>query len=597
MRDMFIGIFGYAKRYRLMISLLLCGLSLESFYDVGVRYSIRFIIDRAIAKSDLLALVLILGLLAAGAIAFNFIVVACDYWWARIGGKILNDIRFDLFTHMQSLPINFYRKQSAGDLTARFNADVGQINSGMVLAFPMAVAGTVEIITTLSLMLLVYPLLAAIAALGIVCSLVLPRMIQNKALDASFILRREEGRMMGFLNENMGGQSVIKAYCLEDYSSKDFSKRLDVLLSKLVRANFLSYMISSMPNLTFLALQLVVLGVGGWLAIVGKITLGGLVAYLMLLIGLGAAIYNLTWTLPSFIDASAGWRRICEILREPLGIQDKPDAHDLEHFTGSIHLENVTFTYPGAESPALSGVDLKINAGEYVLFVGRSGAGKSSLINLILRFYDVIEGRISLDGHDLRDVTMVSLRSLIGLVSQEIMLFDMSVRDNIRLGALDATDADIIEAAKAAEIHEFIMTLPLGYDTAAGTAGLRFSGGERQRIALARALVRKPAILILDEVASALDPTTETQILQTIVRLKGTCTILSITHRLTMAEDADKIVVMRSGGVVNVGTHESLIGEPGEYLRLWMKDTEDSVPGETEEQPNIIHECPASAAV
>jgi ATP-binding cassette subfamily B protein len=575
MRDMFISIAGYAKRYRLTVFLLFGGLVLESIYDVGVRYAMKFVIDKAVVEGDMPALMLILGGLAVGAVIFNFVVIACDYYWARIGGRIVNDIRFDMFNHLQSLPVGYYRRQSSGDLTARFNADVGQIENGMVLAFPMAMAGVVEITFTLALMLFVHPILATIAAVGIVLSLLLPRIIQGKALDASFVLRSEEGRMMGYLQENLGGQSVIKAYGLENHTSKDFSKRLDELLIKLARANFLSYLVSRLPSLSFLMLQLVVLGVGGWLTINGRITVGDLVAYQALLIGLNSAIHNLTWMVPSFIDATAGWQRIREILDEPLGIQDRPGARDMSRFSQSIDVEKVTFRYPASEAATLNRVDLKINAGEYVVFVGRSGAGKSSIINLVLRFYEVSEGRITIDGQDLRDVTMSSLRAQIGLVSQEITLFDISVRDNIRLGALDATDEDVIDAAKAAEIHDLITSLPEGYDTNAGTAGSRFSGGERQRIALARALVRRPAILVLDEFSSALDPTTEAEILQTIARLKGTCTILSVTHRLSMAETADKVVVMRSGRIVELGTHDELIKKRGEYSRLWKRSASE----------------------
>lgn len=579
MREMFTGIMGYAKRYRTVLLFLFAGLVVESLYDVGVRYSLKFVIDKAVVEGDMPALLLILGLLGAGAVLFNFVVIGCDYFWARIGGRIVNDIRYDMFVHLQSLPVGFYRRASSGDLTSRFNADVGQIQQGMILAFPMAMMGLVEIIATLVLMLLVHPLLAGIAAAGIVLSLLMPRFIQGKALDASFVLRREEGRMIGYLQENLTGQSVVKAYGLEGHTATDFSSRLEELLTKLARANFLSYLVSRLPSLTFLMLQLVVLGVGGWLTINGRITVGDLVAYQALLIGLNSAIYNLTWMVPSFIEATAGWRRIREILDEPLGIQDRPNAREIGRFTTTIDVDKVTFRYPNTEAPTLNRVDLKINAGEYVVFVGRSGAGKSSIINLILRFYEVTEGRITIDGQDVRDVTMASLRRQIGLCSQEVTLFDIPVRENIRLGALDATEDDIIAAAKAAEIHDLIMSLPQGYDTLAGTAGARFSGGERQRIALARALVRKPAILVLDEFSSALDPTTEAEILRTIDRLKGTCTILSVTHRLSMAENADKVVVMRGGRIVELGTHNELIAKRGEYSRLWKRAASEEKPG------------------
>jgi ATP-binding cassette subfamily B protein len=328
------------------------------------------------------------------------------------------------------------------------------------------------------------------------------------------------------LQENLTAQSVVKAYGLESHTSSEFSHRLNELLNRLVRANFLSYLVSRMPSLAFLLMQLVVLAIGGWLAINKQITVGDLVAYQAQLIGQNNANYNLAWTIPSFIDASAGWRRIREILDEPPEIADEPDAHPLPRCSNAIVFDKVRFTYPGSDKTAVNNINMRIDAGEYVTFVGRSGAGKSSIMNLIMRFYDVTAGRILIDGHDLRDVTLASWRSQVGLVSQEVTLFNISVRDNIRLARLDATDADIEEAARAAEIHDFIISLPDGYDTSAGISGSRFSGGERQRIALARALVRKPTVLVLDEFSSALDPTTEADILRTINRLKG-----SFDHR------------------------------------------------------------------
>ncbi|MBM3607747.1 MAG: ABC transporter ATP-binding protein [Alphaproteobacteria bacterium] len=580
MKEMFVGVSRYALRYRRILVFLGLGLLFESTYDVAVRYSLKFVIDKAVVEGDLQSLGLILGALAIGAIVFNAVVIGCDYIWAKTGGRILNDIRLDMFNHLQQLPIGYFRRSSSGDLTARFNADMNTIEKGMILAFPMAMMGVVEIILTLILMLFVHPLMCAIAAGGIIISLLIPRIVQARALDASFVLRREEGRMAGHLQENISSQSVIKAYGLENHMASDFTQRLDVLLTKMARANFLSYLVSRLPTLSFLLLQLVVLGVGGWLAINGRITVGDLVAYQALLIGLNSAIFNLTWMIPSFIDASAGWRRIREILDEPVNIKDKPDARAIGPFSKTIEVENVNFQYPNAQAPSLRHVNLQIKAGEYVVFVGRSGAGKSSIINLIMRFYEVSEGRITVDGVEVGDVTLASLRGQVGLVSQEVTLFDTSVRDNIRLGALDASDEEIEAAAKAAEIQELIMSLPEGYDTRAGTAGARFSGGERQRIALARALVRRPPILVLDEFSSALDPATEAEILKTIDRLKGTCTILSVTHRLSMAENADKIVVMRAGRIVELGRHEELLEKKGEYARLWKRAASEDKPAE-----------------
>jgi ATP-binding cassette subfamily B protein len=594
---MFRGVYRYAKRYRATILFLVAGLSFESLYDVALRYSLKFVVDKAVIEKDLPSLLLILGVLAAGAVVFNFVVIACDYVWAKTGGRIINDMRSDMFGHLQALPVGYHKRQSAGDLMARFNADVGQIEEGLILALPMAAMGVVEIIITLSLMAYLHPVLCGLAAVGIAISLLIPQLIQGKAVDANFRLRSEEGRMVGYLQENLTGQSVIKAYSLEAHSSRDFGLRLDRLLTVFARANFLSYLVSRIPSLTFLLLQLVVLGVGGYMAINGKITVGDLVAYMALLIGLNMAIFNLTWMIPSFIQATAGWQRIREILDEPVGIADVPDAKPLGELTAGIELDHVRFAYPASNEPALHNVSLQIKPGEYVIFVGRSGSGKSSVINLLLRFYEASSGEVRIGGMNVRDVQLSSLRANIGLVSQDITLFDMPVADNIRLGNLDATQEEVEAAAKAAEIHDHIMTLPYGYATMAGPAGSRFSGGERQRIALARALVRKPAILVLDEFSSALDPTTEAEILRTIEHLKGTCTILSVTHRLSMAETADRVVVMRRGRIAETGKHDDLLTKAGEYAGLWKRSLTETAPAaEPPAGASPAQEAPAGQA-
>jgi len=574
---MIAGVYGYARKYRSTIVFLALGLSFESFFDVAVRYSLKFVVDSAVLQKDIWALINILLILGAGAIVFNFIVLGCDYVWAKTGGRIINDIRADIFSHLQALPIGYHRRQSTGDLMARFNGDVSQIEQGLILALPMAAMGMVEIVMTLALMAYLHPLLCLIAFLGIVISLTIPHFIQARAVDASFRLRREEGGMVGYLQENLTGQSLVKAYGLESHMARDFGLRLDRLLKVFARANFLAYLISRIPSLTFLLLQLVVLGVGGWLAIHDRISVGDLVAYQALLIGLNMAIFSLTWMIPSFIEATAGWKRIREVLDEPIGIADRPGARELVSLEGGIVFDDVSFAYHADGGSALVHVDLTIAPGEYVAFVGRSGAGKSSIVNLIMRLYEASEGQVRIGGQDVREVTLSSLRARIGLVSQEVTLFDISVADNIRLGALDASDAEIEAAARAAEIHDMVAALPEGYATRAGTAGSRFSGGERQRIALARALVRKPDILVLDEFSSALDPTTEADILRTINRLKGECTILAVTHRLGMAAGADRIVVMRDGVVAEQGPHAELLARDGDYARLWEQTGHDSL--------------------
>jgi ATP-binding cassette subfamily B protein len=245
-------------------------------------------------------------------------------------------------------------------------------------------------------------------------------------------------------------------------------------------------------------------------------------------------------------------QRIYLLLAEVPQVQDAPDAIDLRHFESDIYFDDVTFSY-SSERGGVKNLSLKIRQGDFAVFVGQSGAGKSTIVNLLTRFYDPDKGRILFDGVDLRDATVRSLRSQIGLVSQDVILFNCSVRENIRMGCLDASDEQVKAAAKAAEIHDFILTLPQGYDTPVGERGGQLSGGQRQRIALARALVRKPAILILDEATSALDPATEAEILTTLEHIAKECTVIVITHRMAHALRADTVFVMDKGCLVVSG--------------------------------------------
>ena len=317
--------------------------------------------------------------------------------------------------------------------------------------------------------------------------------------------------------------------------------------------------------------QLVALGVGALLALEGSLTVGTLVAFISLLASVNKDAYNLTKKVaPSLIGATGGLQRIEDLLGQRPQVVDVPGAHPLPRLAREIRFADVTFSYNGGQSQ-LDHVSLTIPAGETVAIVGPSGAGKSTILSLITRLYDVTAGAVTIDGHDLRQVTQDSLRAQIGVVLQETFLFNTTVRENIRLGKLDATDAEIEAAARAAEIHDLIVSLPQGYDTPTGELGGLLSGGQRQRIAIARAILREPTILILDEATSALDPATEAAIIATLERLARKRTVLVVTHRLAAVQHADRIFVVDSGCVVEEGRHHELLDRRGLYHELWWK--------------------------
>ena len=326
-----------------------------------------------------------------------------------------------------------------------------------------------------------------------------------------------------------------------------------------------------------LLLQVIVIGVGAWLAFQGSMTLGTLAAFQGLCLSVSTSLLYTSQYPRDVLPARAALRRIDEFLAEPEGVVDRSGARSAAPLCDAIEFAGVSMTQDGR--PVLDQVDLRIPRGAFVGVVGVSGAGKSTLVSLLLRFEDPTGGAILVDGVDLRDIRQRSWRAQLGVVFQENVLFDAPVRENIRLGWPEATDAMVESAARAAEIHDAIMRLPLGYDSPMGERGRRFSGGERQRIALARALVRDPDILILDEAGAALDPGTESAIAQTLRRIAAHRTVIAVTHRLESIAHADLIVVMRRGRVVETGTHTALLARAGLYAHMHQRQmTESTLP-------------------
>ncbi|HEX8844622.1 MAG TPA: ATP-binding cassette domain-containing protein [Pyrinomonadaceae bacterium] len=338
------------------------------------------------------------------------------------------------------------------------------------------------------------------------------------------------------------------------------------------RFNFLSYVSERSPNIGMLLFNVLLIGGGSYLAYQGSLSVGSLVSFNALFITVSTAVMGLTAVTPSLLQATGGMQRVQELLDEQPAILEKPDARPLSPLLSSIRFENVTFGYT-PEHNNLSDVSMELPAGTRIAFVGHSGCGKSTNLNLIMRFYDPQAGRVLFDGVDLRDARIDSLYDQVGIVFQESFLFNTSIRENIRLGKLEATDAEVVEAAKAAEIHDIIMQMPEGYETVVGERGGLLSGGQRQRIAIARALVRNPSLIILDEATSALDPATEAAINETIERVSVGRTVISVTHRLKSVVKYDHIFVFQEGRLIEQGSHKGLLYRGGTYAGMWRRQT------------------------
>ncbi|MEG4082240.1 ABC transporter ATP-binding protein [Microcoleus sp. POL10_C6] len=540
----------YIADYKWQLVLVYSCLIFDAAFDTVLRASLKYIIDAAIVPKNYNLLILILSLLAAGAILYAAIGLFANFLGARLGVLIVNNIRRSVFEYLQNLSMEFFGRRSAADIVKCVMSDTQHVEYGLITTgLSVVILEIGSILFSCIFLFLLNWQLAVISCIGLTFCTIAPAKIAQRATEESYQLMEKEGQIASGVEENILSQSVVKIFGMETQMVKNFNTDLNDLKRVYIRATFLSYLVQKIPMIGFVMTQIVTLSVGASMTFSNVISVGTLVSYQLLLVGLNLNILALTSSVPYFIDGVAALRRINDILSEVPDVQDAPDAIDLPHFHSDIYFDDVSFSY-SQDRGGVKNLSLKIRQGDFAVFVGQSGAGKSTIVNLLTRFYDPDKGRILFDGIDLRDATVRSLRSQIGLVSQDVILFNCSVRENIRMGYLQATDEQVEAAAKDAEIHQFILSLPQGYDTLVGDRGGQLSGGQRQRIALARALVRNPAILILDEATSALDPATEAKILTTIEHISKERTVIFITHRIANALLADVTYVMENGSLV-----------------------------------------------
>ncbi|MGB7709598.1 MAG: ABC transporter ATP-binding protein [Microcoleus sp.] len=559
----------YIAPYRWLAILLIARGLFEAVFESSIRISLKFIIDAAIIPQNYHLLVVILLLLGGAAILFVFVGLLGDFWATRFNISVINNIRHSMFDRLQNLSMEFFGRRSAGDIVNCFSADTEKLESSLYFGLVLIL----EISSILFSAILMFSLnwqLGLISCIGLTFCVLAPAKIGQKATEQNYQLRDQQGYIANVLQENILSQSVIKLFGLQTRTINNFSQDLHDLKKVYVKAKFSSYLVQRIPTLVFVFVQLSIISIGAVMTYKNIITVGTLVSFQVILVGLNLNILSFTFSLPYLIDGIAAMQRICVLLAEVPQVQDTPDAIELPHFSQEIRFDNVSFSY-SSERKGINNLSLTIKKGDFVVFVGHSGAGKSTIVNLLTRFYDPDQGSILFDDIDLRSCTQKSLREQIGLVSQEVILFNTSIRENIRMGYLEATDEEVEIVAKDAEIHEFILTLPQGYDTPVGDRGGQLSGGQRQRIALARALVRNPAILILDEATSALDLVTEAGILATIDRISKQRTVIMITHRIAHALRADKIFVLENGSIVASGSHRDLLQQKGIYTTLWQQ--------------------------
>ncbi|ABE62356.1 ABC transporter related protein [Nitrobacter hamburgensis X14] len=557
------------RNHRKALTFVGFGLLVETLFNVVMPLSLKFLIDDALGEEDFGVLVRILSVLAVAGIVTSLISIWYERWDAWLSSSIVSEVRQRLFNHVQDLPSAFFARTRRGEILSRFSVDLSAFEGAMKALVSTALLPAMELVAGIVLMLFLSWPLAVVALLIFPITLIGPRILTPKAVQANYEQKVNESAILGVVQENIAAQALVKAFSLQRRARGWFTVRNEETRKKIASSTFLSSMVERSVTVAVLLLHLVVLGIGAYLATSGQITIGTFVTFESAFWEISYNIAHLMSYVPVSIQAAAAVRHMEELIDEPTRGADRRGAPDLPRISRDITFDRVTFRYEDAETPVLNNLSLKLDAGKRIAIVGPSGSGKSTLLNLILRLYVPNHGRVTIDGVDTRKVTRESLRSGMAVVFQENMLFNMSIRENIRLGKEDASDEEVEAAAKKAEIHRFIMSLPRRYDTVVGERGDTLSGGQRQRVAIARAIVRDPSILLLDEATSALDQTTEAAINRTLLKVARGRTMIFSTHRLTSVVDMDEIIVISGGRAVERGSHAVLMKANGVYRKLW----------------------------
>ncbi|APC47263.1 multidrug ABC transporter ATP-binding protein [Virgibacillus halodenitrificans] len=487
-----------------------------------------------------------------------------------VGNKILYDIRDRLFDHLQKLSLKYYSKTKTGEIISRVIHDVEQTKTFVMTGLMNVWLDLVTILIAIGIMMTMD------VGLTLVAIILFPfygfsiKYFYGKLRRLTRERSQALAEVQGHLHERVQGVPVTRSFALEDYEQKQFSYRNENFLDKALKHTSWNAKTFAVTNTITDLAPLLVIAYAGYQVIHGNLTLGTMVAFVGYMERVYSPLRRLINSSTTLVQSIASIDRVFELLNEKYDVVDKKDAKQLMDVEGYVDIENVSFRYDEEELEVLNNVTLHVKAGETIAFVGMSGGGKSTLISLIPRFYDVTKGAIKVDGNNVQHVNARSLRNNIGMVLQDNTLFSESIAMNIRMGKPDATDEEVVAAAKAANAHEFIESLPYGYDTFVGERGVKLSGGQKQRIAIARVFLKNPPILIFDEATSALDLESEHTIQEALEKLASERTTFIVAHRLATITHADRIVLIENGEIVEVGSHEELMRKQGGYYNLYQ---------------------------
>lgn len=564
----YLRLLAYIKPYKKRLAAAVVCIIMAAGANLYLPWIIKDMIDDVLMSKDML----MLNLIAAGILVVMFtrgvFYYGQSYLVSYVGQRVIIDVRSVLFRKFQKMPLSYYDRQQTGTVMSYITNDVSAMQSAIVDNLIELVTESSILIGSLAMMIYLDWKLSLLTLMTIPLVGFAMKIFGRKLKRSSTVIQERAAEITSLLQESISAIRVVKSFVRETYEIRRFEEQNWRNFQAAMKNVKLTSLLT--PTVEFLAAIAVtfIVWFGGYEVVNEVITAGELVAFLTYAVNLANPVKRLSRVYAAIQRAMAAADRVFEVMDLDEKITDVPGAKPLPPIKGQVEFKDITFSYKEGQ-PALQHISLKAEPGQMIALVGPSGSGKSTIANLIPRFYDVDSGTITIDGHDIRQVTADSLREQIGLVPQETMLFSTTVMENIRYGRLDATDEEVVEAARAANAEEFIKDLPEGYDTKLGERGLNLSGGQRQRLAIARAILKNPRVLILDEATSALDTESEKIVQDALDKLMVGRTSFVIAHRLSTIFNADQIFVVENGHLREHGTHEELLAAGGLYSNLY----------------------------
>lgn len=581
--DILLRITAMAFRYRRRMLLAYLSFFIAIGFSLAVPWLFGESIDRLIVIEGVLeeggrilpnpdltdgGLLLLASLLLAASVMRGFFDFARTYTTDSLSQLVSYDFRNRLYNKLQHISFAYHDKEHTGNLMSKATADVEAIRRFVNMGLVRSLEVVVRTIAVTSILVWLNWELALISLVFVPFLVVRSTLVMGKLRRMWLHVQEVNGELVTVLQENLVGIHVVKAFASEDFERRKYDRKARELRQEYYQSERLQGTNSAWMTLYFTFALGLIVWYGGWEIIRGDLTAGDLAKFVLYLNQLTFPIRSAAQIINSFSRAISSGRRIFDVLDSRSPVEEKPEARPMGRATGRVEFEDASFAYD-ARSPALKGVNIAAEPGQITAILGAPGSGKSTIVNLLPRFYDVTDGRVAIDGVDIREFTLESLRRNVGIVQQDIFLFDATIRDNIAYGVSNATEADIVNAAKIAQLHDQIMNLSDGYDTWVGERGSTLSGGQRQRLSIARTVLVNPPILILDDSTSSVDVETERQIHQAMVNVMQGRTTFVIAHRLSTVREADQILVLKDGNIAERGNHNELMARPGLYRDIY----------------------------